>query len=371
MPDHSALRIAFLVDSLRLGGSELAALRTAAALRHRIEIEIFHLQADGPLLAAYRDLRIPLHALNWPGSRHPSALMVLWHLRRRLRAGRFDLVHAHDYFANVIAAVCTRGLRAPRLLTSKRWMDQYVRPIHRTYDEWAHRHASAVFANSEAVANSLASAGVERSKVRLLPNFVSDTAIGSLPDPLDRPAGPVIIGMVSRLAAVKNHALALEAFALVRARVPHAELHIYGDGECRETLVSRAAALGLADRVTFQGTVPPGTPVFRGIDVYLLSSDSEGSPNTVLEAMAAGVPVVATAVGGVPELVTDGVTGRLVGPSDPEALADALCALLHDPAERHRLAAAAVARARDFAESRIVARLLSDYHALAGMATPS
>ena len=361
MADRPDLRIAFLVDSLGIGGSELAALRTAKALVGRIDLEIFHLQPDGPLLPSYQALGLPLHSLAWPGSRHPNAAVVLWRFRQQLRKGRFDLLHAHDYYSNIIAAACQAGLQTPRLLTSKRWMDQYIRPIHKRFDEWAHRKAEAVFVNSQAVADTLTAVGIDRRRVHLLPNFIPDAELLAPRQPAHshRP----VIGMVSRLAAVKNHELALAAFRQLHVRFPGAELHIYGDGERRSALMARATELGIDSNVRFHGSVPPGTPVYRTFDLYLLTSTSEGSPNSVLEAMANGTPVVATAVGGVPELVLDGVTGRLVTPSDAAGLATVLGSLLEDPTERFRLASVASDRIRSNAESRVITGLLEAYQA--------
>jgi len=142
----------------------------------------------------------------------------------------------------------------------------------------------------------------------------------------------VVIG-VSRLVPIKNVRLLIEAVAILRARVPDTHLLIVGDGSEAAALRARAAALDLADAVTFAGSVPQrDTPAFyRAADVFALSSDFDNSPNAVLEAMACGLPVVATDVGGVRDFVPERAGGVLVPPGDPPELARALERYLVEP----------------------------------------
>jgi len=149
-----------------------------------------------------------------------------------------------------------------------------------------------------------------------------------------------VLTHVGRFAPPKNHALLVEAFAQVRADCP-LYLLLVGAGELEDAVREQVAGLGLASRVRFLGVRADVADILRASDVFVLSSRWEGNPMSVMEAMAAGLPVVSTAVGGVPELVREGVTGRLVPSEDAGALAQALQALVDDPARRQAMGAAA------------------------------
>jgi glycosyltransferase involved in cell wall biosynthesis len=145
---------------------------------------------------------------------------------------------------------------------------------------------------------------------------------------------------VGRFAPPKNHALLIEAFAQVRSDAP-LYLLLVGGGELENAVREQVAALGLQERVRFLGVRADVADILRASDVFVLSSRVEGNPMSVMEAMAAGLPVVSTAVGGVPELVREGETGLLVPPNDAGALARALQALMDNPARRQAMGAAA------------------------------
>ncbi len=137
--------------------------------------------------------------------------------------------------------------------------------------------------------------------------------------------------MVACLREEKRIDVLINAAPQILARFPDAHFLIAGDGTCRESLVALAGQLGITDRVTFLGHRDDVPAVLAQADMFVLPSRSEALPNSVIEAMASGLPVVASRVGGIPELVDDGKTGYLVPPGDPNALADALARLLEDP----------------------------------------
>ena len=156
------------------------------------------------------------------------------------------------------------------------------------------------------------------------------------------PSAP-LIGIVGRLVPIKNHALFLEMASRVLQSQPDAYFLIVGDGEDRAALETLADRLGLRKRVVFTGWMRDLTPVFSDLDLLVLSSDNEGTPTAIMQALAAGVPVVSTTVGGVPDLLRDGAWGRLVPPGDANQLAEAVLAALRDPAPDPSIREAALA----------------------------
>ncbi len=153
------------------------------------------------------------------------------------------------------------------------------------------------------------------------------------------PQDAPLIGIVGRLVPIKNHALFLAMAARLRRRLPNAHFAIVGDGELRAALEAQAAALGLADAVTFTGFLRDLRAVYSDLDVLVIASDNEGTPVSIIEALAAGVPVASTAVGGVPDLLRGGERGHLAPAGDADALAEAVLAAYteHDPARQEAL----------------------------------
>ena len=238
----------------------------------------------------------------------------------------------------------------------------------------AYRFADCVVANSPSVARLVEQAdGVPPSRIQVIPNFVEESAFeplgeaerSSLLGKFGIPADAIIVGVIARLAPVKDHATLLEAAALLRERWPDVWYLLVGDGESRGDLMAKARDLGLGDRVVFAGQQPHEPNLHHLFDVSVLCSRNEAFPNTVIEAMAAGTPVVATAVGGVPDAIEDGVTGRLVRASDPGHLATVLEELLASPDVRQALGAAGRARARErYMPSRALSELEMLYQRL-------
>jgi glycosyltransferase involved in cell wall biosynthesis len=214
----------------------------------------------------------------------------------------------------------------------------------------AFRSFDAVVAVSRPLAESLAASGVRRDRIHLVPNAYIETV-----RPMDRtaarrelgvPDDPFIVGWVGRLSREKGGDVLVEAVA--RLSDVALKVSVFGDGPELEPLRIRAAALGLNERITWHGVVHEAASFFRAFDVFVLSSRTEGSPIVLFEAMAAGVPIIATQVGGVPDVVSP--TQALLVPSeDPAALAAGLLSVYRDPGR-------AVVRARAARE-----RLLTEF----------
>jgi glycosyltransferase involved in cell wall biosynthesis len=175
----------------------------------------------------------------------------------------------------------------------------------------------------------------------------------------------LLVGIVGRLSSVKNPRLFLDAAALVCSARPHVRFLVVGDGELGSEMRARAGELGLMNQVIFTGWRHDLVSVYADLDAVVSSSNNEGMPLTIIEAMAAGCPVVATAVGGVPDLIDDGVTGLLVAPRNPGLLATAILRVLNDRVLAQALADTARSRARvRFQATRFVADMNALYERL-------
>jgi glycosyltransferase involved in cell wall biosynthesis len=227
-------------------------------------------------------------------------------------------------------------------------------------------------ANSASIADLVAvEQGVPPHKIVEVPNFLEENAFSTV-DEMARteqrkawgiPDGAFVIGIVARLSPVKNHPLLLQAVARLDSRF---HLVAIGDGPDRHALEDLARTLGVASRVHFVGEVLAPQNLHQYLDVSVLCSQSEGFPNSVIEAMAAARPVIATHVGGVPDAVGHGETGLLVPSNDPEPLASALRTLADAPALRARLGEAGRASARrKYHQSHVLAQLTGLYRDLA------
>ena len=237
-------------------------------------------------------------------------------------------------------------------------------------DRWSLRHATHVITTNEPFAGMLASRGIARSRITVLHNGVRDlplvpVGVAAIREELGLREGERVIVSVGRLSQEKGQADLIRAFSPLRDR---AKLVIVGDGADRPSLEGFARTLGLERSVRFAGMRANVAPFYAMADVFALPSLSEGSPNALLEAMACSLPIVATRVGGVPEIASDGTTALLVPPREPLAMSRAIARLLDDSALGAQLGAAARRRVlTDYTPEERTMRLSRLYAALAGL----
>jgi L-malate glycosyltransferase len=344
------LRVAFCIDNMNVGGTEMNALRTARhLLDHGIDLSVFSLTTSGPLLHRYAELGVPVQFLPIGSLYGKRAVRYGRQLAATVRREGIDVVHAHDFYSNIFAAPWTR-LAGAAFIASRRWWEGPDRRAQRWANRWAYMFAHRVLANSPSVATLLTDIErVRRDLVTVIPNFLEEEAFRRPPEEwlhglageLRLPAARRVVGVVASLQPIKNHSMLLRAVAVLAASHPDlVAVLVGGDGGTRSDLERLAAELGIADRVRFAGFRPSLPSPHHLFDISALTSDSEGLPNSVLEAMAAGRPVVATAVGAISDVVEDGVTGYLVEPGDVVALADRLGRLLDSGELRAQMGAA-------------------------------
>lgn len=336
MPE--CLDVVLLLTSFDVGGTERQMVELAKRLdqsRFRAHLACFHQR--GRLLDEIPE-RIPVRAFPVKGFANPRAIVQLGAFATWCRSIGADIVHTCDLYGNIfglpgaaLAGVPVRIGNRREILTGDKSRAQL------TGQRLAYRAAHAVVANSSAARDQLEVEGVPAERIRLIANGL-DPATFTPPAP--RAAGKRIV-MVANLRAEKGHDTLLAAAPRILERHPDATFTFVGEGPRREPLEVLVRALGIGSRVRFAGECRDVAPVLREHDLFVLPSRSEAFPNALIEAMATALPVVATRVGGIPEVVRDGVNGRLVPPDDAAALSAAVISLFDDPAQAAALGQAA------------------------------
>lgn len=321
-------------------------------------------RADGRLAQRAADAGIPVVPLHPAFEADPRAVLAL---RRAIRELEVDVVHAHAAHAVALAALATAGRDGPPLVVTRR-MDVPLRANAGT--RWKYGRARAVIAISRAAMEALETSGVPRERIHLVPSGVDLRREVQPAGPevlacLGIPPGAPLVVQVGQLAGDKDPVTFVRGMAAARARVPDAHGLLVGDGPLRSQVEQAIAELGLTDAVRLAGYRADADALLAAADVVTLTSRREGLGSVLLDALAFGRPVVATAAGGIPDAVADGETGLLVPPGDWQALGAAIASVLSDTALRARLSAAAVRRAASFGMMAIAERTLAVYASVA------
>lgn len=330
-------------DTLAVGGTEAQLAELAIRLRQRgWDTDVTCLRATGPLRAKLDAAEIRAWTCGRGSGGISGWAATVLALARAIRRRRAALVHAFDFYSNMVAVPAARMARVP-VIASQRDLGNLRSRSRQRMHEAVLARATRVLVNSPAVAATLRHA-VPSSKLVVVPNGVD----------LDRFARPsadrgtaerVRFGTLANLRPEKGVADVVTAMGMVRERYDNVRLAVHGSGPLHDEIERLVARLGLADIVELRGAAARPEVVLRELDVFVLASVSEACPNAVLEAMATGLPVVATRVGGIPFLVEDEVEGLLVPPRDPAGLAKALVRLVESPDRRATLGANARRRA--------------------------
>ncbi len=322
---NPARRLHLAISSPELGGGERVALAVGEAL-HRRGWTVTSTCGGEPLAGRLGAAGIAGRT----ASLKAGGLFFAFRLWSDLRRTGAGLVSAHLNRAALVAALIARLEGA---LGRERQVVAHVHGLNRAVYYRSCRHLVAV---SAAVRDHLLAQGVAAAQVTLLPNCIPAAAMA-----VERAPGPPwTIGIVAKLHVNKGHHWALEALEQGRGRLPDFRVWILGDGPEREPLQKRFGSGPLADRLTFWGFRDDLDRFYPDLHLVLLPSHGEGIPLSLLEAMRWGIPCVATRVGGIPEIVTDGVNGLLVDPGRPQALVEAMVRAT-TPGEWTRLAAGA------------------------------
>jgi glycosyltransferase involved in cell wall biosynthesis len=340
------IRICFLIDELSRAGVETQLLALIERLdRSRFEPFLCLLRGDAATSRLLEPGDCPILRLGIASLRSVKTLGRLWHMVRFLRRERIDILQVHFPDSTYFGVLAGCLARVPHLIRTRDNLGYALIPLDVTLGKCCNRFIDFTIANCEACRRSLlADESPAPESVVVLPTGVDLARFARIPPLTSR--APHEIGILANLRPVKCLDLFLRAAAEVARLHPDAAFHLGGIGELRGPLERLAQELGLAKRCTFHGAVKDVPAFLNGLDICVLASRSEGMPNVILEYMASGRAIVATAVGAVPEMIDDGTHGLLVPPGDVPAMARALCRLLDDPGLAARLAAAARRRVR-------------------------
>jgi glycosyltransferase involved in cell wall biosynthesis len=363
-----------LLHALNVGGAEVLAARLARQLRGDCQFLFVCLDELGTLGAELRAEGFPAEVL---GRGAGVDWRCAWRLARLLRRAQVDVVHAHQYtpfFYGTLARLVYR--RPPVLFTEHgRHFPDYPRRKRMLVNRLLLERRDRVIGVGGAVRAALIlNEGIPAPRVQVIYNGI-DTAAFSNGDheheairrELGVGPGDFVILQVARLDYLKDHATAIRTMQRVVPRMPNARLVLVGEGPERSKIQTLVDQYQLGAQVRFLGLRKDVARLLHVADLFLLTSISEGIPLTVIEAMAAGVPVVSTRVGGLPEVVEDGVTGALVDAGDDAALAERIYSLAQNAALRQRMGQHGRERAGSlFSEAQMHGRYLHLYHEMHG-----
>jgi len=367
------MRIVQLVNNLELGGLERLAVDLARCqLADGHEPLIYCLTHPGKLGPEAEALGIPVRSF---GKGLGPSLGVVWKMARQLRQDKPDVLHTHNHLVHHYGVLAGMLARTPVIVNTRHRAEH--RFVHgpdgpRLLQESPDRKADRIFLAtmpwvdavvmiSEVTRRFLVEhRGVPEAKSHVILNG------GRLEVFFNQPAHPgsaaprIRFGIAARLTAAKDHMNLLRAFSIVAKAIPDADLQIAGDGELRGELEEFAQKLNLGSRVTFLGGLPHTAAFLSQLDIFVLSSLSEGLPLAILEAMAAGLPIVATRAGGVEEAAINGRNAYLVAPSDSTSLAEAMIRMARNPG----LGAMGAAGRKIAQEQFAIERTWQEYHKL-------
>jgi glycosyltransferase involved in cell wall biosynthesis len=343
------LDILHIVPTLEVGGAEQLLVDRVPLLRERgYAIAVCALGPEGTLGPEFRLQGVPVYTCGMRRGR--DAPRGLFRLAHHLCALRPRIVHTHMIWSDLAAFLLSPVVRDARWLSSKHVEPSALVPHLRALDRLLTRRATRVVTVSAAVRQAYGPADVHSDRMRTVRHGAMDhgPAAGDMRAALRTewkvPQHAVVIGTATRLARIKGVDVLLDAWRLLEREESEAYLVIAGDGPDAQALRARALTLHDPNRVRFLGLRRDMHRVYHAFDVFVLGSRLEAISLAVLEAMASGLPVVATKTGGIPEVVVDGRTGLLVPPEHPSALARALREVIADRSRRIAMGSAGRAR---------------------------
>lgn len=338
------LRLMHITHDLAIGGLQQVIVNLCRTLdQENFHITVLCLCDLGPLAETIQELGIKVILL--PGQEGRTDYFSFIKVARILKKEKIDVIHTHNtqpLVDGTLGAVLAGGMR--RIIHTDH-ARQFPDKVRYMFAEWcmSHRVHRMVGVSEQTTLNLRRYEKIPQKKLMTIENGIDGSRFDAVVDvenkrrALGLPSAGPLIGVISRLEAVKGITWLLQAMPDIIQRFPNLILLIVGEGTCRRDLEAETEQLGLHDHVVFTGARRDVPEILPLLDIYLLPSLSEGLPMGLLEAMAAGCPVIASAVGGIPAVVTNSETGVLVAPADSSTLARAVMDLVADPKGRARM----------------------------------
>ena len=343
------MRILLFIQSLELGGSEKQCVEMASLLsKNGFDVTVGCMRRTGPLRRRIAEAGLTLVEFPVGSLLRPSALIQMVRLFRFIRANKFNVVQANDLYANLFVVPAAKLAKVPVVVSCQRDLSDWwwYTPRRRKFLRWVQTMSTCILVNSDAIRRQLVEQdGIRFDKIRVVYNGIDVDRYHPHLEPVRRQLQGIlgsancrfIVTVANMHSEVKGHLDLIAAAKTVCAEHLDVRFLLIGDGEMRPVFEKKARALGLQDSVLFLGHRTDISDLLTLSEIGVLASHAEGLPNAVMEYMAAGLPTVATSVGGIPEIVEDNTSGVLVPPNDANALSTALLRLLNDENLRRRL----------------------------------
>jgi glycosyltransferase involved in cell wall biosynthesis len=334
MPAIAPVPIGFVITSCNSGGTERQMIELIRRLSpSRWDVHVACIHAEGELFDRMSEAAASVTEFSFPSFRHRDAMRQALAFRRWCHARGIAVVHTADLYTNIFALAPAAAAGVAVRVANRREINPDRTHAQLVLQRASYQFAHKVVANCRAAADRLRFERVPAGRIAMVPNGIDSCRFATTRSrrPLRR------VAIVANLRKEKGHDILIDAAPEILRNFPDAEFDVIGGGPELEALQSRAKAQGVADVFTFTGYEANVGQRLKDADIFVLPSRSEAFPNAVLEAMAASLPIVASAVGGILDMVEDGRTGLLVAPGDPHALAFSVCRLMGDRALGARL----------------------------------
>lgn len=365
-PSDQRRRVFFLLDSLQIGGTETQAVELALRLDPaHYAVTLGCLQLVGPLLAKLEGSSVSV--MEWKtrgGVNSPAGIYQILRLARFLRRNRFEVVHLHDLWSNLLGIPAAWLARVPVIISSRRDLAHlaWYTPRRRKILRHLQSLSTAVLVNSAEIREQLVREdGFPPASIRVVYNGIDLDRFKNAGGNRERlfpglQDCKLVVSVANMHSDIKGQPTLIKAAAEVCAKFSEARFVLIGDGSRRAAFETMAAELGLKNNVLFLGQRHDVADLLAGCDIAVLPSQAEGFPNALLEYMAAGLPAIATDVGGNREVIEHAVNGLLTAPNDPHAMAREILYLLENPTAAADMANAGRDRVqKDFSFDKLVA----------------
>lgn len=373
--ENRKIRLLHVVNRFGVGGSERQQVQLIKRLpRERYHQTVATMVREGCFLRGVEECGIEVFEFPTTSFYNLNALRQYRALARVIKQQRIELVHCHDFYSNLFGSLAARLAGRKKLITCRRNMGVMFTLTQRLGQRLAYALSAAIIANSDAAKQIMVTREhVPPGKIHCIYNgidtdyFSPREPSAELAESLGFPNGTPVVGIVGRLHPDKGQDMFIRAAARIHEARPDVRFLIVGEGPARSEFQGLARDLGMAEAIVFAGDREDVPDLLALMDVFVLTSLAESLPNAVLEAMACERPVVATNVGGVPELVTEGETGWLVPAGDPEIIAERVLRVIGDGELASKMGAVARQRVLDeFSSQRLVEKVEAVYAAVLG-----